>query len=318
MNWARLIKGFLLSFVFLISFAYLMSGVQYVFSDSNQNLNNKNLSASVSDAVNNVVVDNSSVDVIKPTLLPSPSASPLPKLEINSEAAISVETNLINPDKTLFQKSSQTKLPIASLTKLMTAVIILDNPSVYNFSDNVNIDSIAASQDGLKTDVQLGDNFSVENLFDTMLIESSNRCAYALSEKIGETNFVNLMNEKAKEIGLTDTHFVDPTGLSDQDVSTASDLSILAEYILKNYPQISDTTKIKDFNVPNLGSIKNSDELLGQIPEIVCSKTGFTNQAKGCLLLVVHNSQDNDYIINIILGAEDRFLEMKKLISNCN
>ena len=79
-----------------------------------------------------------------------------------------------------------------------------------------------------------------------------------------------------------------------------------------------DTTKIKDFNVPNLGMIKNSDELLGEIPEIVCSKTGFTTQAKGCLLLVMNNSKNNDYLINIILGADDRFSEMKKLISNCN
>ena len=80
-----------------------------------------------------------------------------------------------------------------------------------------------------------------------MLIESSNKSAYALSEIMGEQKFVNLMNKKAKEIGLENTFFVDPTGLSSQDVSTASDLAKLAEYILKNYPKIARYNENKRF-----------------------------------------------------------------------
>jgi len=307
MNWVRLINGFLLSFVFLIFFAYLVSGVQYVFGDFNQKINNQKFTASVLESAQ-----------ITPQPIIQPLSTPEINMpEINAAAAISAESNLINPDKIIFEKFSHEKLPIASLTKLMTAVVVLNNPA-YNFLDSVEVSETAGSQDGLKQDVKTGDVFSIENLFNIMLIESSNRSAYALSEKIGERNFVNLMNDKAKEIGLDNTNFTDPSGLSSQDISTASDLVKLAEYILKNYPKISETTKIKDLNIKNLGSIKNSDELLGQIPEVVCSKTGFTMQAKGCLLLVVRNSQDNDFIINIILGADDRFSEMKKLISNCN
>ena len=74
-------------------------------------------------------------------------------------------------------------------------------------------------------------------------------------------------------------------------------------------------TKQKEFDIKGFGKIENTDQLLGEIPDIVCSKTGYTPQANGCLLLVINNPKNNDYIINVILGADDRFLEMKKIIN---
>ena len=87
----------------------------------------------------------------------------------------------------------------------------------------------------------------MESFLDIMLIESSNKSAYALSETMGEQAFVDLMNQKAKDIGLENTFFADPTGLSDENISTANDLAKFAEYILKNYPKIVEISGTKEF-----------------------------------------------------------------------
>ena len=307
MNKKRAIGGFVLSLVFLLFFVYTVSGAQILFESAAQGQKKEVLSGSISTAVQTVAPENTVPDVVKP----DPEPQPDPQLEANTGAAISIETNLSYADKTLFEKDGETKLPIASLTKLMTAMIVLDN---YNLSDSITIDKDADSQDPMKQDVKLGDIMPAESFLEIMLIKSSNKSAYALSEKMGEQTFVSLMNKKAKEIGLENTFFADPTGLSSENVSTASDLVKLAEYILKNYPRIADISRTKEFNVPGFGQVENTDELLGEIPEIVCSKTGFTNQAKGCLLLVINNTKNSDYLINVVLGADDRFAEMKKIV----
>ncbi len=232
--------------------------------------------------------------------------------EINAKAAISVESDLQEINRVIFDKGADVQLPIASLTKLMTAVVVLDN---YNLTDTITVDSVADAQDSMKQDVKLGETMPVKSFLEIMLIESSNKSAYTLAELIGEQKFVGLMNQKAKDLGLSDTFFVDPTGLSSGDVSTANDLLKLAEYILKNYSQIADISKLKSLYVPTFGGVNNTDELLGEIPEIVCSKTGFTLAANGCLLLVTNNLKNSDYLINVVLGADDRFSEMKKLIN---
>ena len=305
MNWLRLIKGFSLSFVFVSFFIYAISGMKIFFDDQAQAFNQKMLSASVSNSLQSIAPDNKEGSINKT----------FAKLEINSKSAISIESDLSDADKIIFSKDEDKKLPIASLTKLMTAVIVLDN---YDLSKNITLNSKADSQDPMKQDLKLGDTMSTESFLDMMLIKSSNKSAYALSEVIGESAFVSLMNKKAAEIGLKNTSFADPTGLSSQNISTARDLAELAQYILKNYPKIASISKEKEFYVPGFGKVENTDQLLGEIPEIVCSKTGFTPEAKGCLVLVINNSKNNSFLINVILGADDRFSEMRKLINWTN
>ena len=301
MNLGKAIISFVLSFAFLVFFMYAIFGTQWIFQNCFAGQRETSSLADVSGAVQNIVS-------------PTPTDPP-PALKINAESAISVESNLLSADKIIFEKSGSEKLPIASLTKLMTAVVAIDN---YNLSDEISVDAAADAQDSLKQDVKLGDTMPAESFLEIMLVESSNKSAYTLAEKMGEQKFSALMNQKAKNIGLQNTFFADPTGLSSQNVSTAQDLAKLAEYILKNYPKIGQISRLKEINVPNFGEVENSDELLGEVSEIVCSKTGFTDVAKGCLLLVINNTKNSDYIINIILGADDRFGEMKKLINSCN
>lgn len=306
MNLKRVIGGPLLSLFFLMFFACIILGMQSTFENFPLQHNNAAFSASLSDAVQNQVL-------IQPVVV----NNPLP--EINAKSAISLESDLNDINKIIFEKDINVQLPIASLTKLMTAVVVLDN---YKLSDTIVVDKIADSQDPMKQDVKLGDKMTVESFLEIMLVGSSNKSAYALSEGPegypGQQKFVNLMNEKAKYLGLNKTFFTDPTGLSQEDTSTASDLARFAKYILKNYPQIAEISKMKELYIPGIGYITNTDELLNEIPDAVCSKTGFTISAKGCLLLAVKNPQNNNYLINIILGADDRFAEMRKLIQVCD
>lgn len=314
MNIKRAIGGFLLSFVFLIFFTYIISGLHVVLNNVQSG---GELLGNISVAAQNILPADVNNNVVKNIVVPEDI-----KPEINAESAVSIESNLQRlgeySNKIIFEKESNTPRPIASLTKLMTAIIVLDNPEgSYNFTDTAVVDNVADSQDAMKQDVKLGDVLPIKSFLEIMLVESSNKAAYALSELIGEEKFVGLMNKKAKELGLQNTFFTDPTGLSSQDVSTANDLAKLAEYILKsnNYSKIAEISGEKELFVPGFGNIVNTDQLLGEIPDIVCSKTGFTTAAKGCLLLVINNAKNNNYLINVILGADDRFFEMRKLIN---
>ena len=308
MNLKRAAQGVFLSFVFLFFAGFFIYGEQ-VFFKSLLAGSQSNFFASVSNATSDTIIDNNQI-----AQFPQKD-SQAQNLEINAESAISVESNLSGANRTLFEKNSGLKQPIASLTKLMTAVISLDN---YDLLQKITVSKKADSQDPMRTDLKLGDTFSVTDILYIMLVESSNKAAYALSEQMGEKKFVALMNQKAAELGLKNTFYADPTGLSSENVSTAEDLTKFAEYILKNYPVVSQISRTKEYEVLNFGKIENTNLLLGEVPEVILGKTGFTIEAKGSLLLAVNNLKNNDYLINVILGADDRFGEMKKLIQIIN
>lgn len=297
MNLRRVIEGFLLSVVFLSFFAYIILSMPEAQDKLLAGLSNASQNNRIQNAPGN---DAQLVSVVNPWP------------EISAESAISVESDLNGVNRIIFAKDVDKKLPIASLTKLMTAIVVLDN---YKLSDAATVGEIADSQDPMKQDVKLGDAFSVESFLNIMLIGSSNKSAYALAELIGKDKFVDLMNKKARNIGLESTFFADPTGLSPQNISTVNDLVRLAKYILNDYPKIAEISSRKEFYVQDFGTLTNTNQLLGATPGVICSKTGFTIAAKGCLLLVTKNPNGEDYLINVILGADERFFEMEKLIN---
>lgn len=295
----RILQGVCLSFIFILFSGCAIYGVNAFFSALTPDINAGSvLLADISGAQNN---DSQNLKSEPP--------------EINAEAAISVKNNSSGEQRIIFEKNADKKLPIASLTKLMTAIISLEN---YDLLRDITISREADLQEPMQADLKLGDTFSTVNILYIMLIESNNKAAYAMAEQMGEKKFVALMNQKALEIGLENTFFQDATGLSEKNISTAKDLAKLAEYIIKNYPEIAEITRIKKFNMPNLGEIENTNELLDEIPNIVGGKTGFTRMAKGCMLLIMGEKLSGGYFIHIILGADDRFLEAKKLINFAN
>jgi D-alanyl-D-alanine carboxypeptidase len=242
--------------------------------------------------------------------IPQPKDAPKKELELKS--AFSIKTKQDLGPEILFEKASDVKLPIASLTKLMSAVICLQN---YDLQQKVVVSKEADSMPPMRTDIKEGQTYSVGELLNIMLVESSNKAAYALSEIMGPDKFVSAMNDKAIELGLKNSFFTDPTGLSQSNISTAQDLALLAEYIINNLPEISQMTTQKFYSLPDLGEISNTNKMLDELYNVALSKTGFTNYANGCLLMALA-TPDGGYIINVVLGADDRFLEMKKIINS--
>ena len=236
---------------------------------------------------------------------------------INSSSAIS--TKIVNNEiKILFEKNKDKKLPIASLTKLMTALIVLEK---YDLSQKFVINKRAMAEIGEQGNLKEGETLSIKNLLYIMLIESSNRAAYALSEVMGNDRFVEEMNNKAKLIDLSNTYFIDSTGLDPNSYSTAKDLVILSRYLFEKYPIFREIMELKSFSLYINGEFHhkliNTNQLLGE-NRVIGGKTGFTDEAGGCFITIQANNKSEDYFINVILGAEDRFLEMRKLINLVN
>jgi len=218
----------------------------------------------------------------------------------------------------LYSKNPDERLPIASVTKLMTAVVILDNLDLSQIY-TVPIEDI--NVDGLGADLYKDEQLRGEDLFKLMLIKSSNDAALTFAsaaQKLG-IDLVARMNEKAQMLGMADTKFTNPAGLDDNDAfSTASDLVKLVRYVQK-YDLISEALITKSADITSSdGKIKhhlaNTDQLLGQISGIVIGKTGYTDGALGTMVLRVAINDNKDDIISVVLGSNDRFGETKTLI----
>lgn len=247
-------------------------------------------------------------------------------LEIEAKSAISVLIDLENKERILFEKEGDKKLPIASLTKLMTAIVAMEN---YDLSQTVEIGKEAAKEKESFGKLRVGEFFEVKDLLFSLLIESSNGAAVALAEIIGLENFVDLMNLRAENLSLKNTLFFNPTGLDSEgsinrvNYSTVKDLVKLTLYVLETKPMIWEILSIYEIDLysPNgvfHHKIKNTNEILGEIPKIIGGKTGWTPEAKGCLILIIEAPKNKGKIINIILGSENRFEEMRKLTNWLN
>jgi len=251
--------------------------------------------------------------------------------DIEANAAISVKVDKGGKEKVLFEKNSEAPLPLASLTKLVTAWVVFEYPEYYDFSREVRISQESIKKEG-DSGLSEGQIVSINDLLYSMLIDSSNDSAYAIaealvpeteakSEQIAEA-FVSLMNLGAKEnIGLKRTFFVNPTGLDPEDqtqipnYSTARDLVELSKNILFKHPEIFEISKnnsaliFGDYLAVNKNIILNHNT--------IGRKTGWTPRAGGCILIVQKN-QKGEYFINVILGTDSpdsRFSEMQKLIN---
>ena len=233
---------------------------------------------------------------------------------VNASSAISVEFTL-DSKKILFEDHANKKLPIASLTKLITALIVLER---YNLDENIVIDSAAMAQVGDQGELVLGQNLSVKNLLYISLMESSNKSAYALAEVMGVNTFVEAMNQRAAELGLHNTHFTDATGLNPNSYSTAEDVAALSQYLYVHYPLFREIVGLQMYRLYTPDglfhhTVINTNELLGQ-DNVVGGKTGFTREAQGCVMILQYNPENNNYKVYVILGAENRFLEVKKIM----
>ncbi|OGD25784.1 hypothetical protein A2819_00680 [Candidatus Azambacteria bacterium RIFCSPHIGHO2_01_FULL_40_24] len=237
-----------------------------------------------------------------------------PALEINAETALAIR---VDGKRIYYNKNIETKRPIASLTKLMTAIIVLEN---YNLEEIIKVPLIAVKREGSRGDLRPFEEITVRSLLDMMLIDSSNDAAIALADK--NYDFIFLMNKKAETLGLLNTHFTNPDGLDeDNNYSTAIDIAKIFSYLISNYPAVFDILKTENMviysaNGKIMHRLKNTNALLGTISEVSAGKTGYTDKAGGSLALLVSGFHfgDENNIITIVLGSPDRFGESEKLI----
>ncbi len=216
-------------------------------------------------------------------------AAPNPaKLQLKSGSALVMD---INTGKTLYQKNPAQVRPIASLTKLMTALVVLDTRQ--NLNQTLTIDQ--NDRDNLKhtySRVRMGTKVSRRDALHLALMSSENRMASALARHYpgGRSAFIRAMNNKARQLGMRNSRFYDSTGLSTRNVSTARDLAklIAAAYrqpLIRQFTQ--DTNKEMRFSTPAYSLMFNNTNPLVKNPDwdVRLSKTGYTDEAGRCLLM---------------------------------
>ncbi len=222
---------------------------------------------------------------------------------------------------TLLEKNAEEKLPIASLTKLMTALIVIENVSPDQEVEITNSDLAAAPY---RINFPAGEKITVRHLLTAMLVSSANDAALALSRAaLGNTpDFVEAMNRRARELGMSSTSFSNPVGFDSPDqYSTASDMARLVEEFM-NHTQLLDIVKMKSAVVESVSGrqkikLYTTNRLMLERIDIIGLKTGFTAEAKGSLIILVDRKPDDlaqTAYYSIILGSDDREGETKMLI----
>ena len=224
--------------------------------------------------------------------------------EIRSRAGIVIDAST---ERILYAKNPNLRLPPASTTKLMTAIVALD---MANLSDIVEVSNNAASISPTKAGFKPGDRVTVEALLYAALLRSANDAALALAEALAgsEERFVYLMNEKAASIGAMDTNFINPHGLpGDGQYTTVFDLSKIMRYALR-YPKLKEIigTRVREVSTEKGRAflLKNTNELIWTDEDLIGGKTGYTRRARHCF--VCATERDNGTLIVALLGSPSR------------
>jgi|SRR3989344_1969208 len=251
-----------------------------------------------------------SFDVSIPDLLGRVGGKEEPKIELTLDARSAYILD-ISENKVLFEKNSSDPLPLASIAKLMTAVLL----------DEKVLDGTLLPA--------LGDRFKKEDLIGLMLAASSNEAAFEAAEFASEgevESFVGEMNERARTLGLSSMSFLNPHGL---DIKTASgkipgavgnalDALRLLTYVYEDYPELLERTRLSQFEIISgagkIITVINTNEAIGDIPNLIGSKTGSTALAGGNLVFLF-NAEGHNVAVSI-LGSSDegRFEDARKIV----
>lgn len=225
-----------------------------------------------------------------------------------SSVVINAQTRQI-----LYNDNAYEKKGMASTTKIMTAIVALENAST---NDIITVSANAQNQEGSSIYLRAGDKITLEDLLYGLMLNSGNDAAVAIAEGVGESTeeFVKMMNSKAKEIGCKDTHFKNPNGLSDPEhYSTAYDMALIMAYAMEN-ETFSKIVSTKEYQIKNDSSVtylKNHNKLLWQYEGCIGGKTGFTKITGRCLVSCAE--KDGIRIIAVTLNDRDDWRDHKNL-----
>lgn len=266
-------------------------------------------------------------DISVPTEVAS---NPFSEIVLEAKAAYVYD---IRTKTVLFAKNEDIRLPLASLTKVMSALVALDGSSL---DDTITVSREALDAEG-DSGLKIGEKWTLHNLLDFSLLTSSNDGMRAIALTIGAlskvgtnpeesiNDFVGLMNRKAGFIGLKNTYFWNETGLDESDekgggYSSARDMSFLMEYSLRNYPEIFAATRVGATTLQSIDNhlhvAKNTNVIISSIPGLLASKTGFTDITGGNVVMVFDPELGRPIIVSVLGSSESgRFRDAEALVS---
>ena len=223
----------------------------------------------------------------------------------NAKSAIMIESST---GKIIYEKNSHEKLPMASMTKMMTLLLIMENIDNNNlkWTETITASEHASSMGGSQIFLQPGEEMTVEDLVKGICIGSGNDASVAMAERIGgsEENFVKMMNDKAKKLGLKDTNFINACGLdADNHYSSAYDMAMIAKELVKYKKILEYTGTYEDYlrkNTPNSFWLVNTNKLVGYYNGVDGLKTGYTKEAGYCITTTA--KKNNMRLISVVMG----------------
>lgn len=262
-------------------------------------------------------------------VLASDSYADAPQITAKSAYFVDMDSGQV-----LYAKNPYMRLSIASVTKIMTLIVTLEN---HNFSDQIPVSETAANMEPDHMELRAGEKLSVEELTYGIFLVSANDAAEALAENTdgGVDNFVKAMNEKAKMLGMNDTLFINPTGLEEdknpslrsgtlrpdglgkEQYSTAFDVALMSRYAIKQFPHLVDLSSTYHEYIPATANHQDYDlysgiNLLTTYPGVMGFKMGFTPQAGYTSVTLAQKG--GHWVIGVILNSDDRRDEARELL----
>jgi len=208
----------------------------------------------------------------------------------------------MNSERVLYEKNARIRKPMASTTKIMTAIVAIENADLEEI---VTVSKRAAEVSGSEIHLKIGEKLKLRDLLYGLMLKSGNDASIAIAEHVGGTveDFCEMMNRKALSIGAENTHFTSPHGLDKSEhYTTAFELARITAYALKN-PIFNEIVSTKEASIPNR-ILFNTNELLGVYPGVDGVKTGYTGQAGRCLVTSATRNQMR--MITVVLGSPTR------------
>ena len=253
-------------------------------------------------------------------LLPAPAMAAGPEVAGKSALLMDMETGTV-----LYAQNEHARLAPASVTKVMTMLLIMEaiDDGRIGWDDTVIASEAAAAKGGSQIYLKVGESMTVTDMVKSIAVSSANDCACAMAEHIAgsESAFVELMNKRAEELGMQDTHFVNCTGLDDEEnarehLTSAYDIALMSRELVKNHPDITKFTTIwMDTVRGGAFGLSNTNKLVRFYPGATGLKTGFTSGAGYCLSATAE--REGMGLIAVVMGCEtskDRFAACKQLL----
>jgi len=244
---------------------------------------------------------------------------PQPKYTISKDAkplnigSVAYVIGDVNTGEIILEKNSDSVFPIASVTKLMTALVSLET---HEQNETTKVSGRAANTESARGDLRAGENVLITDLLYPLLLVSSNNAAEVLAESKGRPSFMKSMNDFAKEIGMEKTNFDDPSGLSSKNTSTAKDLFKMSTYLENNHRSVFDISMLKEYTAigkvwRNINTFSNNSNFIG-------GKTGYTSMAKRTgvfLFSVSFEGYENRRIGITLLRSDDRTKDLYTILN---